>query len=453
MKKHSTKIIDRSLSFILSTALVLSPILGTMTNKASVQATATGILVNYHSKEELIAYFEQKGITLDYPMVTYSTEPSVTAPYTPGKLSDTTNTKALAMLNAIRYVAGINDNVTINPDYESKAQAAALLNAINRELSHYPDKPEGISDELYSLGSSGASSSNMAMASWGISLESRLLHGWMADASSGNISRVGHRRWILNPAMNETGFGAVESFAAMYAFGYDRTYYFDEDKATPYGVSWPAQTMPLEFFGSSYPWSISMGTTVEEESVCVSLTRKSDGKIWKFSKSSSDGDFYVNNGSYGASGCIIFRPSKASYKDGDVFHVDISGLPQPVSYDVEFFTLKESSSSSQAKEPEADTSKESLKKAVIHSCKRKTGNKVVVSMKSQKDISGFELRYNTKKNKKTATKKYISGTKVTLKNIKKNKTLYLWARAYQTQNGSKVYGKWSKIKKLKPSHS
>ena len=88
----------------------------------------------------------------------------------------------------------------------------------------------------------------------------------------------------------------------MYAFDnwYEPTDY--------YGVVWPAQNMPVEFFGSSYPWSISMGKDVDKSAVKVTLIRQSDQKKWAFSEKKADGYFNVENSNYGQKGCIIFRP-------------------------------------------------------------------------------------------------------------------------------------------------
>lgn len=115
----------------------------------------------------------------------------------------------------------------------------------------------------------------------------------MNDGDTYNIDRVGHRRWILNPPMEKTGFGWVYgshgTYAAMYAFDnlYEPTDY--------YGVAWPAQNMPVEFFGSSYPWSISMGKEVDKSAVKVTLVRQSNQKKWTFSEKKADGYFNVEN--------------------------------------------------------------------------------------------------------------------------------------------------------------
>lgn len=302
---------------------------------------AVGISVVSHSKEEIRTYLKQHPVNLTKfgNSVIYEQEPVTTAPYSPGKLSAQTNEKALTALNAIRYIAGIPDDVALDETYEAKVQAGALINYVNGKMSHTPAQPSDMPKELYDLGYSGTSSSNIAWASWNsVSFEYTLVHSWMADDDAGNIDRVGHRRWILNPGMGKTGFGAVNgskgTYSGMYSF--DRS-----GKGSASGVCWPAQVMPLEFFDDEYPWSISMGGDVDESKVQLTLTRKSDGKTWNFSSSQADGAFYVNNELYGQKGCIIFRPDEISYRDGDVFEVEISGLSQPVSYEVEFFALEE----------------------------------------------------------------------------------------------------------------
>ncbi len=114
-------------------------------------------------------------------------------------------------------------------------------------------------------------------------------------------------------------------------------------ETSQYGVAWPAQNMPVEYFGDETAWSVSMGSKVDESSVSVRLTDVGQGRSWNFSSSSKDGAFYVDNGNYGRPGCIIFRPSdNMEYRDGDVYQVEITGLETP-SYQVRFFSLAGSS--------------------------------------------------------------------------------------------------------------
>lgn len=305
--------------------------------------TATGIQVTYHTPEEIRSYVEENGATVE-DSLTFEVNPNTTVPYAAGSLSKTTQDAALHMLNQIRYIAGVPDNVTISDDMNQKCQAAALLNYVNDELSHTPEQPVDMEDSLYALGKSGAGSSNIAWSSQKeYSLNQFLVSSWMKDSDASNISRVGHRRWLLNPKMSQTGFGSVTGTNGTYSVVYalDR----GNSQGNQYGVVWPAQSMPVEYFGAEYPWSVSVGSTVDESAVKVELTRRADQKVWEFSKDSSDGEFYVNNGGYGQTGCIIFRPKQSSiqgYQSGDIFDVKITGLTSgAITYSVQFFNLKE----------------------------------------------------------------------------------------------------------------
>ncbi len=290
--------------------------------------------------------------------LSYSTEydenPLADAPYSIGKLSYRTQQNALNTMNLMRYIAGIPDNVELGSDEMiKKSQAAALINCVNGTLSHYPNQPEGMDDAMYQTCLAGSSSSNLGYGYY--SFYDEIYNGWMNDGDLSNISRVGHRRWILNPSMGKTAFGCVQddgrNFYAMYAFdesGTDRAYN---------GVSWPAHNMPVEYFGTTFPWSISFNAELSTD-LKVTLTRKNDGKTWNFDRNSKD--FYVNNGTYGQIGCVIFRPSIDSYKAGDSFDVRIKGTGIDVSYSVDFFRLKQISSIELSKEAIEIKTRESI---------------------------------------------------------------------------------------------
>ena len=324
--------------------------------RAAGTSNAAGLSVAYHTQEEILARMKSDGLSLSDPF-TYGEAPVTEGNYAPGSLSQDTLDKALKMLNQVRYIAGLSDNVTLSDEYNQKTQAASLVMFLNNELNHYPDKPEVFGSEyeqLYQLGKEGARSSNIAMAastntiSGAVSLHDTIVNGWMADADGSNIEKVGHRRWILNPAMKATGFGAIFGAIAVNGNSYGYTYsaMYSLDGAGAGGecsVAWPAQNMPVAYFDATYPWSISTGVEENPATVKVTLTRVSDGKVWNFSAAGADGDFYVQNstnssivGQMGA--CIIFRPKDIeAYKAGDSFQVSIEGISAPISYTVNFF--------------------------------------------------------------------------------------------------------------------
>lgn len=296
----------------------------------------SGINVNYHSQQEIRDYLKHEKVDI-YAETTYSKAASDRSPYQAGEVSKSSLDAALNTMNAIRYIAGI-DPVELDASYTKKEQAAALVNSANGQLSHYPSKPAGMSSSLYQLGASGASGGNLSWTSWKTGLGYHLVKSWMYDGDAGNIDRVGHRRWILNPSMEKTGFGWVYgsngTYAAMYAFDNWSA------ETSYYGVAWPAQNMPVEFFGNNYPWSISMGTSVDASKVKVTLVRQSDQKKWTFSQKSANGYFNVENSNYGKTGCIIFRPDNMNYQPGDTFTIKITGLSETVSYQVKFFSAE-----------------------------------------------------------------------------------------------------------------
>ena len=94
-----------------------------------------------------------------------------------------------------------------------------------------------------------------------------------------------------------------------------------------------------------------------------------------------------------------------------------------------------------------------IKKASIKSLKSKKKTKTTVIFNKQKDVNGYQIQYSTSKKftKKTTKTKNISNKKnnCTLTKLKSKKTYYVKIRAYKKVNGKKVYGTWSKTKKVK----
>ena len=338
--------LKKAAAVLMAAALVLA---GVSFGGTDANAEETGTLnIKYHTKGEIKAFVDAHPV--NFLKAEYKTQPGGT---NPGELTDAVKQDALNAINTVRYIAGLPYNITIDADQDKMAQSAAYVNNTNSKMSHTPTRPSGWGSEydtVYDLGYKGASSSNIAAGYY--SLASAVINGWMYDGDSSNIDRVGHRRWVINPYMETTGFGQVGSHMAMYAFGYGEEYwdaYYDayssreelESKGKSLGsVSvWPAPNMPISYFNTREPWSYSTGMN-EEGDVKVVLKKNSTGQTWSFSNSSADGYFNVNNVNYGIMGCVIFRPDNITFSAGDVFTVNITGLAGgDVSYTVEFFDL------------------------------------------------------------------------------------------------------------------
>lgn len=85
--------------------------------------------------------------------------------------------------------------------------------------------------------------------------------------------------------------------------------------------------------------------------------------------------------------------------------------------------------------------------------KRTAKNKMTVSWKRDKTVTGYEITYalNKKftKGKKTVKIGKNKTVKKTIKKLKTNKAYYVKVRAYKTSGGKKIYGKYSKTVKVK----
>ncbi len=265
--------------------------------------------------------------------VEFVEQPSTQPPYILGQLTQTTLTEALNVTNFIRYVAGLPADLQLNEAFNKEAQAASVVNAANRLLTHHPKKPAEMEEAMYQLGYKGASTSNIAMGY--SSIIQSIASGYMEDGDANNIASVGHRLWILSPTLKEVGFGYANRYSAMKVYGGKQAAsYVDYDF-----VSWPAETaMPLSnrgknitFWNGVYPWSVSLNPAKYDnqatQNVQVELVRLNDKQTWTFNAQASDGYFNISTGAYGnLPYTIIFRPDAVSYKPGDRFQVNITGL-------------------------------------------------------------------------------------------------------------------------------
>jgi hypothetical protein len=348
------KIIKIVVSTLFAFTLFTIPI------EAANKVNTVGIYVATPSQSQIIQFVNNHSILSDTNSnVSYDTLPSIKIPYRAGEVSKKSLVDGLNAVNIIRYISGIPANITLDDDYTYDAQRGSIVNAINNQLSHTPDKPDNMDADLYGAGYNGTSHSNIANGYKLIS--SSIISGYMDDGDPSNISVVGHRRWVLNPSMQKTGFGfAPNNFSAMYAQD-NASGNFDDNYAV---TAYPAQNMPVEYFDKSYPFSVSLSQDFDDlnrDSIRIKMTRLSDGKIFYFnSQTSNDVNsqsyFDVDNQYCGQPHCIIWRPNIESYKKGDAFSIEISGIQKngenyPLSYNVSFFSLKNTTSNN-AKVPQ-----------------------------------------------------------------------------------------------------
>ncbi len=93
----------------------------------------------------------------------------------------------------------------------------------------------------------------------------------------------------------------------------------------------------------------------------------------------------------------------------------------------------------------------SVKKVTQNKPKSKAKKQLLISWKTQKGVSGYEVQYSLKKNMNSAETKTVKGnkSKLTLKKLKSGKTYYVRVRAYKNVKDNTVYGSYSAKKKIK----
>lgn len=315
--------------------------------EAADNATARNYQLGIHTPDEIRDYYEKHPWT--YSETLFTVQPSLTAPYNPGEISEESLQNALNCLNFIRYVAGLPADIVIKDEYCKKVQTGQLINAVNNYMSHNPIKPSDMADELFQIGAEGNGKSNLWLSCDDLP---QSLAVYMCDPGTDNINKVGHRRWILNPSMQYTGFGYANGYTGTYAHDKSRTADFEGDY-----IAWPAANMPYELYNGFdynnhyYTFSVTLGPEYDEpvlSAVKVDMTSKKTGEVFHFDADSSPEknglSFNVDTSYNGIPNCIVFDPGKKLFDKDDVISVSISGITKKgveskIDYNVSFFTL------------------------------------------------------------------------------------------------------------------
>lgn len=162
------------------------------------QPESNQFFLDLQNRDVVDAYFTENYLNAELPAIEWT---GSLLGCDPGSLSPAYQAAVLKRINFFRRMAGVPDEVIFNEAYNLKAQAAALMMARNKKLSHEPsDTWLCYSD----LGFLGASSSNLALGAYGWVA----INMYMLDPGTGN-GEVGHRRWILYPQTQEMGNGDI----------------------------------------------------------------------------------------------------------------------------------------------------------------------------------------------------------------------------------------------------
>ncbi|MFC4302124.1 CAP domain-containing protein [Cohnella boryungensis] len=336
----------------LSMLLVWMPIPPAPSVNAALPALGTGLPAR--TAQEIAAQWKKlMHPTADFTSP-YASAPSARHPYAPGSLKAEYIQDGLNAVNYYRFISGLPYDLTATAKMNKQAQYGSVLLAAEDDFSHTPAKPANMSKSFYTAGYASTTTANI-YAYYGKEehILSRAVDAYMEDSDIYNLSVVGHRRWILNPRLQQIGFGQASNDKR---WTYSVLQVFDQSRAKPIAynyVAYPAQgDFPINRFGPNDAWSVSLNMdkfkAPVKSAVTVTLVRVKDKKTWKLSakhgKVAETGNYFnVETNGYGSGTAIIFRPGGiAEYKEDDRYQVTIQGLrlksgaAQKLAYTVHF---------------------------------------------------------------------------------------------------------------------
>lgn len=289
-----------------------------------------------------IAQLKALKATFGDPGETYAQAPSLTAPFSLGKVNDAFLQDGLNAINYVRAVAGL-EPVTMSAEKNEAAQYGAVLLAASGQFGHYPTQSEGIPDDLYQKGAAATKTSNLG---YGHANLSRFTLSCMDDSDQSNIAAVGHRRWLLDPNLTSVGLGYAGTISVTQV-----TNGIVQPWAGPDHITWPSEgVFPAELVDSNLAWSCSLDpdryTGTNWEGLTVTVTDSAGNRWSKQAVSRTDitGSFVLLSGTfYGDAPAVIFRPEGLNLQPGRQLTVEISGLATKgegtasISYTVKLF--------------------------------------------------------------------------------------------------------------------
>ena len=244
-----------------------------------------------------------------------------------GALSQQAQEDALHIANTARFASGIKNELVIGQNQAQAAQAASLVNRLNDEISHNPEQVSGLDSNIYQLGFQGAANSNLA-SNYGL-LDSVL--GYIRDdLGERNQAEVGHRRWVLNPAETEVGFGLTDEYSAMYV---NNNEYDGENEDLVY--AYPGQTAISEFHSEESSLSLMFGENFDITNAKVNVTDLQTGEVRN--------DAHIDQSLKGWVKSITFGKGM-NFQPGTKLQVKVTGVTKdgaeyPVEYTIEYASI------------------------------------------------------------------------------------------------------------------
>ncbi|WP_302822704.1 CAP domain-containing protein [Eubacterium callanderi] len=274
-----------------------------------------------------------------------------------GSLTEQTQQAALSLISFMRALCGLEE-VTISKEDSYYAQEGTdYLADNNLNIDHNAAVGVPGAEDA----NTGLQTSNLTQGTKGGYTLWELILGFFGDDEYGNITDVGHRRWLLDPTLKHIGIGVSHSDSQTYV----AIRVINEHSQMPErpNYNWPSSGFfPVEVLDKTTtyndPFHVSLGTgyQVSSPNDLKVTVQKDDGTVVDFIYGGSNPDLDTNWFTYSPSGmgsgaAIIISPSYAfigEHSDlaGHSFTITISGLtkdgqPTTLTYTINFFSLQQ----------------------------------------------------------------------------------------------------------------
>ncbi len=252
----------------------------------------------------------------------FDEEPQYTElPLVAGKWSDMALFMVTDYINLARVGLGLHQ-LELNQDIVDAAQHKAALVAYNNSHGysggHFPEQPDGVSDDFYDKAQSYMTE-NLYSGNIQTSIVSAL------NDAYGDSVECGHRYNLLDPSATEWGVGAVGSGLS---FGWQGVHKFSgfEDYTNEL-VAWPSNgifPMDLSYNGiGNWTARFYKNYTVSSDTE-ITIKALNSGKVYKITNDNKndEGKFLKNTGTR----LLTFRDDTITYESGDIFEITLHNV-------------------------------------------------------------------------------------------------------------------------------
>ena len=224
---------------------------------------------------------------------------------------------ALKLINLYRWLAGL-PAVGHDAGLDAKAQQCALMMHANGQLSHDPP----MQWDCYTAdGAQAAKNSNISSTPGVVAVDL-----YMVDP--GNATTFGHRRWILSNGLGPVGLGSTAVNSCMWVLG-------GQGGGDAAWTAWPPPgVVPIDAIRvPEVPWSNvdETGWTIQSDVIDLGAAQVTirEGGVDRPVKTTA------LMGGFGSASAIAMTPQGWTSEAGKTYTVEVNGVPQPFSYDVQ----------------------------------------------------------------------------------------------------------------------